>query len=452
MEEKIFSFIEKEKLFEECNGAVMAVSGGPDSMAMLYFFIRHIDKFGFPFICATLNHKLREEASDEVEMVRQSCIKNNVHFETVSVDIRKECPKGTSEETFSRIKRYEFFNSLREKYNYSHICTAHNLNDNCETILMNIVRGSGLDGLAGIPSLRDDLVARPLLGCKKEEIMEYCYQNNIPFAIDRTNSENIYKRNIVRNKVMPVLLELNPDVYSSFENLSDCVKTDLVYLEEKTDSLIQDSTISNTNFEYDLNILRSAPESLLSRVLRKISLQCVGENLSYKKTKELVYLIRNGKTSDKIEVFNYYFKISYDKLIIVNKDNDGISEEYWEHPLILGKNIVSKANCIITLEEKENYDGKEKNCIRLINESKILLRCRQSGDYIKPQGKEGGKLLKKYYCDLKIPQSDRWQIPIISCKDDRTNIIWVDKIGTNKNYLPEKGEKYLKVEAKYVNK
>ena len=160
----------RERLFEGCTGAVLAVSGGSDSMTMLSWFIENSPVL---FAVGHFNHGLRAEADGEQKMLEEFCREKNVPFFAEKADIAKLCPKGVSTETLAREKRYAFLDALRKKLGYSHIFTAHNKNDNVETFLLNLIRGTGTDGACGIPPLRKDLVARPLLDLSKSEIVAY---------------------------------------------------------------------------------------------------------------------------------------------------------------------------------------------------------------------------------------------------------------------------------------
>ena len=177
-----------EKLFENCSGAVLAVSGGPDSMAMLDLFRKHISHI--PFVCATFNHGLRDEADDEVEGVRKYCLDFAIRFETAKENIADSLPQATSIEEHARNRRYAFLENIKLKYGYSHIVTAHNADDNAESFLMNLTRGCGIDGLCGIREIRNDNnTVRPLLRYTKQELLDYCKINSVPYWLDKSNND-----------------------------------------------------------------------------------------------------------------------------------------------------------------------------------------------------------------------------------------------------------------------
>ena len=149
--------------------------------------------------------------------------------------IAKEQKKGTEE--VGRKIRYDFFNEVAEKENANKIAIAHNMNDNAETMLLNIVRGSGLTGLEGIQAQEYGKYIRPLINCTREDIEEYCSKNNLQPRIDSTNKENIYRRNIIRNKILPEIKELNPNIVQSLSNLSKIVKVQNTHIKNEVENI-----------------------------------------------------------------------------------------------------------------------------------------------------------------------------------------------------------------------
>ena len=222
LEEKVLSTIKKYDLIKSKDKIVIGVSGGPDSMALLNVLINLKEKLDFQIVVAHINHGIRIEADDETKFVEDFCKKNNIECfvkkEKVE-DLAKENKVGTEEA--GRKLRYDFFNEVLEKVDANKIATAHNENDNAETVLMNIIRGTGISGLKGIEPIRDNLFIRPLIDINRDEIEEYCKLKKLDPKFDKTNKENIYTRNKVRNKLIPFIKEeFNPNVISSLNRLS----------------------------------------------------------------------------------------------------------------------------------------------------------------------------------------------------------------------------------------
>ena len=237
MKEKALKTIKKYKLIENEDKIVIGVSGGPDSIALLNVLleIKKEKIIDFNIVVCHVNHMIREEAIQDEEYVLKFCKKYNIEFFSKKIEIEKvskELKIGTEEA--GRIARYEFFNEILEETSSNKIATAHTASDNAETVLMNIIRGSGTAGLKGIESKRNNII-RPLIECNRNEIEQYCEINNLNPRIDKTNYENIYTRNKIRNLLIPYIKEnFNPNIVQTINRLSDLSKQENEYLEKVT--------------------------------------------------------------------------------------------------------------------------------------------------------------------------------------------------------------------------
>ena len=236
LEEKVLDTIKEYELIEDGNTIVVGVSGGPDSMALLNMLIKLVNdkKINAKLVVAHINHGIREEADSETEFVKEFCEKNNIECyitkEKVE-ELAKEQKIGTEEA--GRNLRYSFFEEVFKKVNANKIATAHNANDNAETVLMNIIRGAGTSGLKGIEIKRDEKYIRPIIKLTRSEIEDYCKKENLNPKYDKTNGENIYTRNKVRNKLIPYIEEeFNPNIVKSLNRLSELIKEDDEYFEK----------------------------------------------------------------------------------------------------------------------------------------------------------------------------------------------------------------------------
>lgn len=247
LEEKVYDTIKKYELIKNGNTIVIGVSGGPDSMALLnvLYCLNESKRINCKLIVAHINHGIRKEADEETEYVKDFCISKNIpcYIKTEKVEeLAKKQKIGTEEA--GRKLRYSFFEEIAKKVNAHKIVTAHNANDNAETVLMNIIRGSGTSGLKGIEVKRDNRYIRPLIKCKREEIEEYCSKNKLNPKQDKTNNENIYTRNKIRNKLIPYLEEnFNPNIILSLNRLSELAYSDNEYIEKQTEKVYEDIKI-----------------------------------------------------------------------------------------------------------------------------------------------------------------------------------------------------------------
>lgn len=237
MKQKVIETIKKYNLIEKGDKIVIGVSGGPDSITLLNILkeLKENNELDIKFdiYVAHINHLIRKEATSDEEYVKKYCQNNNIEcfIKRVKVEeIAKQEKIGTEEA--GRNIRYEFFNEILKKTNSNKIAIAHNKNDNAETILMNLLRGSGSKGLKGIEAKRNNII-RPLIECNRLEIEEYCEKNNLKPRIDKTNKENIYTRNKIRNLLIPYIeKEFNPNIIETLDRLSKVIKEENDYLEK----------------------------------------------------------------------------------------------------------------------------------------------------------------------------------------------------------------------------
>ena len=240
---KVLNTIKKYHLIEKGDILVLGVSGGPDSMTMLDILLKlkQANQVSFHFVVAHVNHMIREEAKEDEEYVKKYCTKNDIQFYSKSIDVQKIAyTNKISTEEAGRNERYKFFDEILEKVNGNKIAIAHNKNDKVETIIMNELRGCGIQGLKGIEPARDKYI-RPLIECERKEIEEYCKENNIEARIDKTNFENIYTRNKIRNVVIPYIKqEFNPNIIETMDRLSNLVAEQEAYIQKQVEVAYRD--------------------------------------------------------------------------------------------------------------------------------------------------------------------------------------------------------------------
>ena len=262
MEEKVLQTIKKYNLIQNNDKIILAVSGGPDSIAMLNCLfnlkikLEEKENLRFQIYVAHVNHMIREEAKSDETYVQELCDKLNIPFFSKSIDVKKIAynNKMGIEET-GRIERYNFFNEVMEKTNGNKIAIAHNKNDKIETIIMHLLRGTGLNGLIGLEPIKNNKYIRPLLECSRQEIEEYCEKNNLNPKIDKTNFDNTYTRNKIRNIVIPyVKQEFNPNIIETLDRLSDLVKEEELYITKQVEKIYMEICICESKSKIILNL------------------------------------------------------------------------------------------------------------------------------------------------------------------------------------------------------
>ena len=259
MKEKILETIKKYNMIENGEKVVLAVSGGPDSICMLDILndIKNdvtID-INFEIVVAHVNHMIRKEAEEDEKYVKKYCEEKQIEFYSKSIDVQKMANNNKiGVEEAGRKARYDFFDEILEKANAQKIAIAHNKNDKVETVLMHILRGSGINGLKGIEAKRGKYI-RPLIECERNEIEEYCSKKNLQPRIDKTNFENEYTRNKVRNLLIPYIQkEFNPNLIQTIDRLSNLVAEEENYMDKQVENVYKELLISEKEKEIQLNL------------------------------------------------------------------------------------------------------------------------------------------------------------------------------------------------------
>ncbi len=266
--EKIEKMVRTEKLIEYGDTIVVGVSGGPDSMCLLHVLeeLRKKD-MAFDIVVAHINHMIRVNSILDEEYVEDYCKRKGipVFIKRIQVEeIAKQKKIGT-EET-GRIVRYQFFKEIKEQVGANKIATAHNANDNAETVLLNVIRGCGLTGLKGIELKSNELI-RPLIEITRNEIEKYCEENQLKPRIDESNEQLIYQRNKIRNVVIPYIQkEFNPNFITTLNKLSQIAKEESKYIEENTKKIYESILIQEGKKQISIDIKKF---NLQERVIKK---------------------------------------------------------------------------------------------------------------------------------------------------------------------------------------
>lgn len=258
MNQKVLETIRKYNLIEDGDKIVLGVSGGPDSICMLDNLreVKEEQVIEFEIYVAHINHMIREEAIDDEKYVQEYCKKYNIECFVKRADVQKiASEKKIGTEEAGRKVRYDFFEEVLQKTESNKIAIAHNKNDKIETIIMHLLRGSGLSGLKGIEPIRDNKYIRPLLECERTEIEQYCEDKKLNPRIDKTNFENEYTRNKIRNIVIPYIKkEFNPNIIQTLSRLSDLATDESNYIELQTQKAFEKILIAKEKEQITLNL------------------------------------------------------------------------------------------------------------------------------------------------------------------------------------------------------
>ena len=267
MRDKVRKAILDGNMLKKGDNVIVALSGGADSVCLLHVMKQLEEELGFSLSACHINHNLRGAESDSDSAFAESlCRRLSVPVSVFSVDVLGAQKKHSSVEECARELRYEVFGRLAEEKD-AKIATAHNANDNAETVLLNLLRGTGLKGLCGIPAKRDYII-RPLLGVTRAEIEAFCSENALEYVTDKTNFSTDYTRNKIRLEILPKLIEINPSLLGGIARMTGNLTEDSVFLEQLAAKAKDSAEI--TKGRYDCKRLSGNDKCVLHRVISLI--------------------------------------------------------------------------------------------------------------------------------------------------------------------------------------
>lgn len=271
VEQSFWNTIRDNRLIEKEDKVVIGVSGGPDSVTLLHCFSKYKDILQCEIVVAHINHLIRIDSTSDEQFVEKLCEKLGVKCFIKRAEVEKLAKQQKrSTEEMGRIVRYEFFNEVLKQEGANKIAIAHNMNDNAETMLLNLVRGTGLNGLEGIQPMQYNRYIRPLINTQRKDIEEYCIKNKLHPRIDSTNSENIYTRNKIRNLIIPQITEINPNIIQTLSRTSKLVAENNEYIEHMTNNSYRKLIIEKENkIEIELNELNKLPKIITRNLILK---------------------------------------------------------------------------------------------------------------------------------------------------------------------------------------
>lgn len=416
MDKLFYENLKKLNIINKGDKLLLAVSGGADSMYLFYNFMDLKEDWNLDIIVCHLNHGIRETAKRDEDFVKKVCSDYEVicFTKTVNMDEYARENKLSSEEA-GRILRYEFF---RENSKNRKILTAHNANDRVETVLFNIIRGTGLRGLSGISYVNDD-VYRPLINIKRGEIEAYLHENNLKYFDDETNFEEIYTRNKIRLGLIPYLEKFNPDIINSILRLSENTEE----AENFIGKIIEENypKCHGNNF-LKVSEIKNHEKFLGCELIKKyLEENFYKENILSRKNILGIYDLCFGESGREIHLGkNITARRSYDKIFIGEIKYKKSKESKELH---LGKNTSDFGEIFI---RKDDLESPHDSFIKVIDCDKIkgnlYVRKRLPGDRFKALGMKNNKKLKDYFIDRKVDRLLRDEIGLI-CDDEK--IIYV---------------------------
>lgn len=402
MQNRLLKFAREQNLIAPGDTVICAVSGGADSVAMLFALYLLREKLGITLEAAHFNHNLRgEESLRDETFVRELCARYEIPLHVASGEIR---PGKKGLEAAARDARYAFLESLPGK-----IATAHTADDNAETILMHLVRGTGLKGLGGIAPQRGKLI-RPMLGITRREVEDFLAEWHLPHVEDSTNETDAFLRNRLRHHVMPLLAAENPRIAENLSQMALRLREDEACL----------SQLSRYETLPEVETLRTLPSAVRSRMLERF-LKENGvrepEDVHIAQAEALVFSESPSASA------------AFPGGVILSRQYGHLTAnptgEAFTPVTLTCPGSAEAAGIRITCEPAGELAQSE-NLLTVCPSGKISIRPRQTGDKIRLSG--GSKSLKKLFIDRKIPAADRERIPVVC---DETGILGVYSIGVN---------------------
>ncbi|MBO5212739.1 MAG: tRNA lysidine(34) synthetase TilS [Clostridia bacterium] len=406
MEKKIEAAVSAFNLEKAYGNIIIGFSGGADSSALLHYFSSRAKRVR----AVHINHMIRGGEADRDEAFCKSvCERYGVEFVSYKIDIPAIAKaSGRGIELTAREERYRVFENELEN-GFDAVLTAHNANDNTESVIFNLARGSGLNGICGINPNLNGKILRPLIYVTRDEIISYCLANNIEYVTDSTNSDTDYTRNYIRHIVVPNMEKLNPSLNTAVSRLVSNARADSEFIELCVNEFISSNVcLGKINTEQFCKLHKA----VASRVLKRVS----GKNLDYSSINTCISLAQNGSCGDTCNILEgISFKKEHSYLAFVRtKELERISFRY---ELREGVNDIAKIEEIIAVSFK--IDGKEPYFEINLDKSKIkgalFVRSRAEADKILC-GKMN-KRLKKLLCEKHIASHLRDRIPIL-CDDN----------------------------------
>ncbi len=400
--DKLKKIIKKYDLLKKNDKVLIAFSGGPDSVFLFHCINFFRESLRLELELVYVNHKLREDADEDIKFVKEFAEKNVVRYYIKEADVKETAAREKiSEEEAGREERYRIFFDIMKENNIDKIATGHNLDDNIETFIFRLLRGTALNGLKGIPVKRG-VIIRPILEFRKDYILEVLDDAGEEYRLDSTNFETKYTRNKIRNLIFPLFSEVNPlfrekiaGLIEEINNFEDIEKSEepVLWLTDlrKMDKTMQNKRIFDLISMYDIEINRE-------------KIRQIGELINSKGNKEIN--LGNSfilyKNYDKLEVIfqNEYVPLP-EELIL----EEGMISEWGDYLLEITKRDI---------KESPWEDGK---IIFLGDKTNIKVRSRKEGDriYLKNLGY---KKIKKILIDEKIEKKERERIPVIELDNE----------------------------------
>lgn len=416
----------------ENHSYLLAVSGGSDSMVLAHI----LKDLEINFQIAHINYHLRGEDSDlDQKVVQDFCEKHHIKFHLYEVTAKDKKPEN-SIQLWARELRYAFFKQIQEKENLEFLVTAHHLNDQLETFIINLSKASGINGLSGIPS-NDNHILRPLLNFTKEEIYEFAKDNSIEYREDLSNKKSDYLRNKIRNEIVPKLLEANDHFLENFKKSSSYLNQTKDFVQQQIQEIENRISIFNKDHKIlSKDKLNQESDFVKFEILKKYGFD----------QEEEIPKIFKAKNGSSFFSKDYQLIINRDELILINKDEE---PEIQEEILLIENFDFSEIQILINLEDVIGEIEEINKIVEWDFDAEKLhfplrLRRQKDGDEFYPTGFSGKKKVSKFFRDEKLSILARQKIWILT--DSENSVLGIIPFRQDRrNSKDENTKKILKI-------
>lgn len=439
MVEQFLNHIQRHNLCKTNDKILLAVSGGIDSIVMTHLFV----SAGFTVAVAHCNFQLRGQASNSDEaFVSLFCLDHKIPFHTKRFDTAATAAEQReSIQVTARNLRYDFFDQLCREHGYSYVATGHHLDDNIETVLLNLTRGTGIDGLTGIP-VKTKNVIRPMLFASRSQIHEYATFHRLTWREDASNATDDYSRNLIRHHVVPKLLEINPGLYHTFRNtierLSFSRNLNREHIQKMSEQFCREI---RGQLHIDKNILREIdpPEIVLWEMLKS-------RGFNYEQCKLIAQLDGVGK-----QIFSGSHSLTSDRDAFIvapintNSDTVQITPETVSASRH-GRSIQIRQQPLSAFQLSLHRSLAQLDVAKV--KFPITWRRWQAGDSFRPFGMSSSKKISDFLIDLKVPLPDKDNVTVLESAGE---IIWVVDFRIDDRYkVTQKTSEVLIIEVNPV--
>ncbi len=423
MMDKVKSWMQEQKMLQAGEAVVVALSGGADSVSLLYYLKEQGVPMGWQVTAAHFNHRLRGEESDRDEaFCRDLCKAWGIPLQVGSADVQKEVERsGESVEQCARRLRYDFLYKAAGK---AKIATAHTLSDQAETVLLHLSRGAGLRGICGIPPVRENII-RPFLRITRDEVEAYCKENSLLFITDSTNFQRDYARNRVRLDVIPTLKEVHPGFLKSIDRCTAWLRDIKDFLEQQTEDALKKA---DSGHGYRVEELLKQPAAVRREAIMELIRRAGGkaQALHVELVEGLLSHPGGADLSGGVHARQHNGLLRVEP--VVREETEDIAPIPLKEGTFLLSSGVRMTVTAVGVDEKENFNKMLFNnaidCAKI--KGTAMIRRRMPGDRFHPAGRGCGKSLKKLFQEAGIAPDQRDFVPVVC---DEEGILWVGGFG-----------------------